>query len=85
MDKADVFAKVKDQLAKLFNLEPDAISLDKNLADDLELDSLDMVDFVIALNDEEGLLTEKIEPVLFRNAKTVQDVVDTILPYFSAE
>ena len=86
MDKITAFNKVKDQLISVFNLKPDSITPDKKLDDDLNLDSLDMVDLVISLNDQGSqLLTREIEPSLFKKACTVQDVADILLPYFSAK
>jgi acyl carrier protein len=60
-----------------FELEADSISPEKQLYDDLKLDSLDMVDLILNLKDH---TKEKIEPTLFKNARTVQDLVDLIHP-----
>jgi len=60
-----------------FEIDDDSISLEKRLYDDLQLDSLDMVDLTLNLKD---YTNEKIDPTLFRNACTVQDLVDSVYP-----
>jgi acyl carrier protein len=49
------------------------------LEDDLELDSLDMVDLILSLSDQ---TKEKLDSGLFKNAKTVQDLVELIRPFW---
>ena len=77
MDKDAVFEKLKEILTTDFKLEPDSIKLGSSLEEDLELDSLDVVDILISLED---YIEKKIDPTLFKNAKTVQDMVDLLLP-----
>ena len=60
-----------------FELEADLIGLEKRLDDDLNLDSLDMVDLILSLRDH---IDEKIDPALFKDACTVQDLVDLVHP-----
>ena len=60
-----------------FELDADSVSPEKLLSDDLELDSLDMVDLIVRLDDYIG---DKTDPALFKNAKTVQDVVELVYP-----
>jgi acyl carrier protein len=75
LNKDFIFEKVKNIMVNVFALDPESISPEKNLHDDLELDSLDMVDFIITLNDQ---LKKKFEPSAFKEAKTVQDLADLI-------
>ena len=49
------FDKVKDALAKQFELDPDSITMETNLIDDLGADSLDVVELIMALEDEFGV------------------------------
>ena len=77
MDKNEVFDIIKERLISEFKLASDSIEPDKCLSDDLDLDSLDMVDLIITLSDHIG---EKVNPALFKNARTVQDVVDLVHP-----
>ena len=64
-----------------FSLASDSVSLEALLADDLQLDSLDMVDLILHLNDKQ-LVAEKIDPTLFRNARTVQDLTKALVPFW---
>jgi len=60
-----------------FGLDACLISPESRLNDDLELDSLDMVDLILALSDYIG---KKADPTLFKNACTVQDLVTAVVP-----
>jgi len=72
-----VYTKLKDLMVSEFEIEAGLISLEKRLADDLKLDSLDMVDLIVCLKDH---INEKIDPSLFKDACTVQDLVDLVHP-----
>jgi len=77
LDKAVVYEKIKELMISEFKLEADSISPEKLLNDDLQLDSLDMVDLILSLSDFIG---EKVDPSIFKNARVVQDLVDSIYP-----
>ncbi|MCL1836551.1 MAG: acyl carrier protein [Treponema sp.] len=77
MDKNAVFIKLKELMISEFEVEAGLISPEKRLYDDLKLDSLDMVDLILCLKEH---LDEKIDPSLFKNACTVQDLVDLVYP-----
>ena len=47
-----VFEKVREILCDQLDIDPDEITLDTNIIDDLGADSLDLVGFVISLEDE---------------------------------
>lgn len=50
-----MFEKVKSVLAQQFELDPESITMDTNLIDDLGADSLDVVELIISLEDEFGI------------------------------
>lgn len=50
-----VFENVKKALAKQFELDPDTITLDTSLIDDIGADSLDVVELVMDLEDSFGI------------------------------
>ena len=77
MDKAAIYEKLKELMISEFGFDADLISPEKQLYDDLQLDSLDMVDLILSLNDYIG---KKIDPSLFKDACTVQDLVDSVAP-----
>ena len=50
-----VFENVKKALAKQFELDPETITMDTNLIDDIGADSLDVVELVMELEDTFGI------------------------------
>lgn len=77
MTKEEVFIKLKEILVSEFELKESEVTPEANLASDLDLDSIDAVDLIVKMK---GFLSGKIEPEQFKNAKTVQDVVDVLYP-----
>ena len=71
-----VFAKLQQLLAEEFGIEPEQITMETSFMDDLEADSLDLVEMMMALEDEFGIdpITEEEGAKL----KTVGDVVDLV-------
>ena len=55
----EVFEKVQEIIVEQFEKEPSEISMDKSLVEDLGLDSLDMFDFICALEKEYGFHFER--------------------------
>ena len=49
------FEKIRDALAQQFELDPETITMDTNLIDDLGADSLDVVELIMELEDEFGV------------------------------
>ena len=82
MDKTVVYEKIKELMVSEFELDADSISIEKRLDDDLQLDSLDMVDLTLSLSDYLG---KKLDPSLFKEARTVQNLVDLITPFWKTE
>ena len=70
-----VLEKVKAILSEQFDVEEDSITPDTNLSEDLEADSLDVVDLLMSIEDEFEIEVpdEEIE-----NIKTVGDIVKYI-------
>ena len=50
-----MFEKVKSILAQQYELDPESITMDTNLIDDLGADSLDVVELIMSLEDEFGI------------------------------
>jgi acyl carrier protein len=82
LNKDDVYEKIKELMISNFEVDADSISLEKRLDDDLKLDSLDMVDLILGLSDYIG---EKIDPTLFKDAGTVQDLVNSVSPVWKSK
>jgi acyl carrier protein len=71
----DVYAKVKDIVVELLEVEPDEVTRDASFRDTLEADSLDLVELLMAFEDEFGA-TIPDEDV--KRINTVGDAVDYI-------
>jgi acyl carrier protein len=77
MDKDEIYTTVKELLISEFQIQGDVISPEKLLYDELDLDSLDAVDLLVCLKDH---ITGNLDPALFKNARTVQDLINILLP-----
>ncbi|MGN1339580.1 MAG: acyl carrier protein [Oscillospiraceae bacterium] len=70
-----VFDKVKDLISEQLDVKADDITEDSSIQDDLGADSLDIVDLVMAIEDEFGV---EIPEDQVENIKTVGDIVKFI-------
>ena len=70
-----VFEKVREILCDQLDLEPEDITLDTNIIEDLGADSLDLVDFVMSLEDE---FDKEIPDEDVENIRTIGDIVSYI-------
>ncbi len=75
MTKDEIFISLRDNLSKMFDLEKDDITLNSNLYEDLDLDSIDAIDIVVKLKKE---LKIELMPEQFKKVRTVEDVVNVI-------
>lgn len=73
--KEAVYQQLHQILVEDFELESDAIRLEANLYQDLDLDSIDAVDLVVKLREITG---KKISPDAFKAVRTVEDVVNEV-------
>ena len=71
-----VFEKLQQMIAEDFGVEPEEITMETSFMDDLEADSLDLVEMMMALEDEFDIGTISEEEAA--KLKTVGDVVDLI-------
>ena len=70
-----IFEKVKEILAEQLDLDPDSITLDSLIQDDLGADSLDVVDMLMSIEDE---FSVEIPDEVVETVKSVKDLVDYI-------
>ena len=54
MNQDEVFAKVKNIVVEQLGIEEDKITMDASFKDDLEADSLDLVELIMAFEEEFG-------------------------------
>ncbi|UPW20678.1 acyl carrier protein [Agarivorans sp. TSD2052] len=75
MTRDEIYQVLRDILVQEFEVPEDDISLDANMYQDLDLDSIDAVDLVVKLQQITG---KKIQPNEFKSARTVADVIDAL-------
>ncbi|MGF1597774.1 MAG: acyl carrier protein [Acidimicrobiales bacterium] len=80
MSRGDVVDLIRDRLADILEIEPDEIREGASFADDLDADSLALIELVEALEDELGERTVgfRIEDEDLQDLKTVRDAVDYV-------
>ena len=69
------FDKVRDIVVDQLGVEADEVNIDSNFIDDLGADSLDIVELIMAFEEEFGI---EIPDEAAEKIKTVQDVVSYI-------
>ena len=75
LTKEEIFVRVRKILVDAFELEPDDISPQAHMIDDLDLDSIDAIDLAVDLEADTGFSLTEEE---LRSVRLVQDVVDLI-------
>lgn len=50
-----IFEQIRDVLAKQFEIDPETVTMDTNLIDDIGADSLDVVELIMSLEDNYGI------------------------------
>jgi acyl carrier protein len=75
MSKDEILLRVSEVLVETFDVEPDQIQATTHLVDDLDLDSIDLIDLVVRLEEETNLDLAEDE---LRKLRVIQDVVDLV-------
>lgn len=73
--KDEIYEKVKQIMAELFEIDPEEITPESTLVDDLDLDSIDAVEMIVQL---QKLTGKRINPEQFQSVVTVEDVVSIL-------
>lgn len=81
MDRDEVLALIKDRLADILEVDPESIKEGDSFVDDLEADSLALIELVEALEEEIGERSVgfRIEDEDLEDLKTVRDAVDYVV------
>ena len=75
MKKAELFAEVKKILIEKFEIEESKITLDSNIVTDLDLDSIDIIDLIVTLN---NMLKLNVSAADFKDKRTLSEILDVI-------
>jgi acyl carrier protein len=81
MDREEVLNLIRDRLADILEIEPDTIKESDSFVDDLDADSLALIELVEALEEEIGERTVgfRIEDEDLEDLKTIRDAVDYVV------
>ena len=74
-NRDEILVQITQVLVELFELDAEDITLEANLYEDLDIDSIDAVDLVVELKKITG---KKIKPEDFKTVRTVSDIVDSV-------
>jgi len=75
MRQEELYRRISDILQNTFGIEPERISMEARLADDLDIDSIDAVDLIVQLK---PLLGGNLRPEAFKTVRTIADVVEAL-------
>lgn len=80
MDRQQVFDLIRDRLADILEIDAGTISEGQSFTDDLQADSLALIELVEAIEEEVGERTVgfRIEDEDLEDLKTVRDAVDYV-------
>ena len=86
MSRDEVFKLIQDSLAEILEIEPDKITEGASFADDLDADSLALIELVEALEEElsERSVGFRIEDEDLEDLKVVRDAVDYVVAKLEA-
>ena len=76
MSVEDIFQTMRELVAEQFSLEPEEVSMETSFEDDLGADSVDVVELVMAMEEEVELGVTQEEDL--KGLKTVGDVVNYV-------
>jgi acyl carrier protein len=81
LDRRQVFELIRDRLADILEIEPSAIAEGSSFSDDLDADSLALIELVEALEEELGERSVgfRIDDEDLEDLKTVRDAVDYVV------
>lgn len=75
MDTEQLFTKIREILVDQFDVEEASVSMDANLYEELEIDSIDAVDLLVQIKEITGV---KIAPDTFKEVRTIRDVMNAL-------
>jgi acyl carrier protein len=71
----EIYRRMLVVMEELFDIDPQQVSLQSRLYEDLDIDSIDAVDLIVELKKITG---KKLQPDDFKSVRNVQDMVDSV-------
>ena len=80
LERDEIFEIVRDRLADILEIEPTAITEGQSFVDDLDADSLALIELVEALEEQLGdrIADFRIDDEDLEDLKTVRDAIDYV-------
>lgn len=75
MTDIEILERIRAIFSENFEIEPERVTPDAHLFEDLDLDSIDAVDLAIKLQEMTG---RRIKPEEFKTVRTVGDVIAAV-------
>lgn len=75
MTDENTLNELKVIFEEMFDVDPDDVTLEAALYDDLDIDSIDAVDLIVRIREMTG---KKVAPEEFKSVRTVGEVVEAI-------
>ena len=81
LERDEIFEIVRDRLADILEIEPSTITEGQSFVDDLDADSLALIELVEALEEQLGdrIADFRIDDEDLEDLKTVRDAVDYVV------
>ena len=73
-----IFENVRDALAQQFESDPETITMDTSLIDDLGADSLDVVELIMSLEDLFGISISDDEAAQLTTVRKIVDYLEKL-------
>ena len=73
-----IFENVRDALAQQFEIDPETITMDTSLIDDLGADSLDIVELIMSLEDLFGISISDDEAAQLTTVRKIVDYLEQL-------
>ena len=75
MNRQQQYEWIASLLAEMFELDKANITMQSNLYDDLDIDSIDAVDLAVKLKQLTG---KRLSPEVFKEIRTIEDIVNAL-------
>ena len=82
MSRDELYRQLSGYLETLFEIPSERVTLDARLVEDLDLDSIDIVDLLVKLREVTG---RRVKAEEFKTVRTVGDVLDSIEKLMAAD
>ena len=82
MTRDEIYSELKIILIELFEIEPELITLESNLYEDLDIDSIDAVDLIVKLREMTG---QKVDPEIFKTIRTLDNIIDAVIELLNSK